>query len=573
MSDDATLGPATTGSAVPATANTGAIPALGLDRQEGKVIPRKQVFSWALWDWATQPFNTVILTFIFVALYLTGDDFLPAAAIRAGEGRPSTSAPRPDSRARWAWGRRRRTLHRAPGTRARTAFGHRGGRKRWLAFSTGLLVLLMAALFFVRADPAYFLLGVGLVAVGTVVSEIAGVNYNAMLVSVSTPKTVGKVSGTGWGFGYIGGILALVIVVVANQMDWFGLSTDDGLPYRVIALGCALWTILFSIPLFLNVPDVVPEPGAQRSGFLRSYLDLGRDLVRLQRELKPTFWFLLASAVFRDGLAGVFTFGAVIAARVFGFEFLEFVVFGIAANLIAGVSTIVSGRFDDRFGPRAVIVTSSSVSWPPALRSSCCTTPGPITFWIGGLILCAFVGPAQAAARSFLARVTPAGREGEIFGLYATTGRAASFLSPLLWAGFIVALGATFWDPGHRARAAGRARARPAHRAHRDRPDPGRRARRQRPRRARGVPVGRAEFRVAGSCTWGSRAWWARPCSSRSASSGSPSESRRSSACGGAGSTAGRSRWRRPSSAGSPRWARSRPCCSAWEHYPRADLR
>lgn len=141
----------------------------------------------------------------------------------------------------------------------------------------------------------------------------------------------------------------------------------------------------------------------------------------------------------------VFTFGAVIAARVFGFEFLELVVFGIAANLIAGVSTIISGRFDDRFGPRAVIVTSLVGLVVSGLAVYFLHDAGTIVFWIGGLVLCAFVGPAQAAARSLLARVTPAGREGEIFGLYATTGRAASFLSPLLWAGFIVAFGATYW--------------------------------------------------------------------------------------------------------------------------------
>ncbi|MGN6502641.1 MAG: MFS transporter [Pseudolysinimonas sp.] len=429
-----------------ATANTGALPVLGLDLQEGKVVPRKQVFSWALWDWATQPFNTVILTFIFVALYLTGDDFLSPAARSAGEGSALYERSVAGLTSTLGLGVAAAGLFiglLAPVIGRRSDTG--GGRKRWLGIATGMLVLLMAALFFVRADPAYFLLGVGLVAVGSVVSEIAGVQYNAMLVSVSTPKTVGKVSGTGWGFGYIGGILALVIVVVANQADWFGLSTADGLPYRVIAVGCAIWTLLFSIPLFVNVPDVVPLPGAKRSGFLTSYLDLGRDLVRLQRELKPTFWFLLASAVFRDGLAGVFTVGAVIAARVFGFEFLELVAFGIAANLVAGVSTIISGRFDDRFGPRAVIVTSLVGLVISGLAVFFLHDAGSIVFWIGGLILCAFVGPAQAAARSLLARVTPAGREGEIFGLYATTGRAASFLSPLLWAGFIVALGATFW--------------------------------------------------------------------------------------------------------------------------------
>jgi UMF1 family MFS transporter len=429
----------------PPTANTGAIAAMGLELQEGRDIPRKQVFSWALWDWATQPFNTVILTFIFVALYLTGDDFLPAAAVEAGEGsalyeRAAAGLTSTLGLGIAAAGLLIGLLAPVLGRRSDS-----GGRKRYLAIATGLLVALMAGLFFVQADPVYFLLGVALVAVGSVVSEIAGVQYNAMLLSVSTPSTVGRVSGTGWGFGYIGGILALVIVVVANQADWFGLSTDNGLPYRVIALGCALWTVLFSIPLFVNVPDVVSPAAPKRTNFFVSYVDLGRDLVRLQRELKPTFWFLLASAVFRDGLAGVFTFGAVIAARVFGFEFLELVIFGIAANLIAGVSTIISGRFDDRFGPRAVIVTSLVGLVISGLAVFFLHDAGTIVFWIGGLVLCAFVGPAQAAARSLLARVTPAGREGEIFGLYATTGRAASFLSPLLWAGFIVALGATFW--------------------------------------------------------------------------------------------------------------------------------
>ena len=149
--------------------------------------------------------------------------------------------------------------------------------------------------------------------------------------------------------------------------------------------------------------------------------------------------------MFRDGLAGVFAFGAVIAAVAFRFTPNEVMIFGIAANLLAGVSTIIAGRFDDRFGPRAVILTALGGLVGAGLIVFFLHDAGKLPFWIFGLVLTLFVGPAQAASRSFLARVTPAGRESEIFGLYATTGRAASFLSPLLWASFIALFGATYW--------------------------------------------------------------------------------------------------------------------------------
>ncbi|MHA6693586.1 MFS transporter [Homoserinimonas sp. A520] len=435
-----------TGKSIPATANSGAIATMGLELQEGRVIPRKQVFSWALWDWANQPFNTVILTFIFTALYLTTDVFIDPQIAALGKDDPAYDRAIAELTSGLGLAN---TIAGVLVALIAPVLGQRsdgtGRRKRSLAISTGLVVLSMAALFFVEGTPSFFALGVGLVAIGSVFSEIAGVHYNAMLVQVSTPKSVGKVSGLGWGFGYLGGILALVIVVVAYTADWFGLPEDNGLPFRVVALGCAVWTILFSIPIFRNVPELPVTEQAERVNFFQSYVLLGRHIVRLWKTTRTTFWFLLASAVFRDGLAGVFAYGAVIASTVFGFEFLEVVVFGIAANLVAGVSTIFSGRFDDKFGPKSVIVVSLIGLVITGLAVFFLRDLGDATFWIGGLMLCLFVGPAQSASRSFLARVTPAGREGEIFGLYATTGRAASFLSPALWTILIVAFGATAW--------------------------------------------------------------------------------------------------------------------------------
>jgi len=429
----------------PTIARTGAVAAVPSELED-KVVPRKHVWSWALWDWATQPFNTVILTFVFAALYLTSESFIDPDIVALGEDDPAFKSALDQLAAGIGFagliaGILIALVAPVLGQRADAA----GNRKLWLGIGTGLLVLSTAGLYFVEAAPAWFWLGASLIAAGSVFSEIAGVNYNAMLNQVSTPKTVGRVSGLGWGFGYLGGIIAMVIVVIADTFDFFGLPADNGLPFRVIALGCAIWIVVFSIPIFLNVPEAPPAPGRERVSFFRSYVVLIKDIGRLYRESRQTFWFLLAAAVYRDGLAGVFAFGAILAAVAFGFSDTEVIIFGIAANVVAGVSTIAAGRLDDRFGARKVILAALGGLVIAGLLVFLLAPLGTIVFWIFGLALTIFVGPVQAASRSLLARVTPPGREGEIFGLYATTGRAASFLSPALWALFITVFGATIF--------------------------------------------------------------------------------------------------------------------------------
>ncbi|MFE6734746.1 MFS transporter [Microbacterium sp. NPDC057650] len=433
----------------PPTANTGALAAFGATFAESgdeTPIPRKRVLSWAIWDWATQPFNSVLLTFVFVSLYLTGPSFLPPEIAALPETDPVREKAVADLTSGYGW--------------ATTAAGililllapvlgqaadRSGSKKKWLFASTMLLALAQFALFFTFADPTFFWYGAIVISLGAVISEIAGVNYNAMLVSVSTPKTVGRVSGLGWGLGYIGGIVALTIIVVFTTFDWFGMDTSNGLAYRLIAVGCGVWTIAFSIPLFRNVPEPPATKGLKKVGFFASYGELIRDIARLYRTHRPTFWFLVASAVYRDGLAGVFAFGGILGAVVFHLSSNEVIIFAIAANVVAGISTMIAGRFDDRFGAKAVIVTALSALLAMAVALFLLHDQGKIVFWIAGLLLSCCVGPAQAASRSLLARVTPTGLQGEIFGLYATTGRVASFLSPMMWAMFITAFGATYW--------------------------------------------------------------------------------------------------------------------------------
>jgi UMF1 family MFS transporter len=180
-------------------------------------------------------------------------------------------------------------------------------------------------------------------------------------------------------------------------------------------------------------------------GFFKAYVVLFRDIALLWKESRNTVYFLIASALFRDGLVGVFTFGGILAAGTFGFTSGQVIIFAIAANVVAGVSTFISGLFDDRFGAKPVIVVSLVGLVIAGTGVFFAHDGGQAAFWIGGLILCLFVGPAQSASRTFLARVTPAGREGEVFGLYATTGRAVSFLAPLLFAAFVSIFGAQYW--------------------------------------------------------------------------------------------------------------------------------
>lgn len=431
----------------------------GLDLQANKKIPRSWVVAWAFWDWGGAAFNAVITTFVFT-VYLTSSYFIAPAIVAARDGETAAKGP-----AHLAYASAEATLTAQLGAGLAIAgllvallapvLGQRsdasGRRKLWLAINTGVVIVMTALMFFVQGAPAYFALGVGLVSVGTIFYEIATVNYNAMLIQVSTPRSVGKVSGLGWGFGYLGGIVLLLFVLLglvglsADSGGFFGISHDDGLNIRLIAVIAALWTLAFSLPIMLTVPEIPVSARRVRVKFLASYRLLFHDIAALWRESRNTVLFLISSALFRDGLVGVFTFGGILAQGTFGFSSSQVIIFAVAANVVAGISTLISGLFDDRFGPKPVIVVSLIGLILAGLGVFFAHDAGQTAFWIGGLVLCLFVGPAQSASRSFLARVTPAGREGEVFGLYATTGRAVSFLAPLLFTTFIAISGAQYW--------------------------------------------------------------------------------------------------------------------------------
>lgn len=390
---------------------------------------RGRVVAWAMWDWGAQPFNTVITTFVF-SVYLTSESF--------GSTNTTSTAL---AIATAVSGLLVALLAPVLGQNS-----DRSGRTvRNLRIQTWVLAALSASLFLVQPDPSFLVLGLVLLGAGSIISEIAGVNYNASIEQVASPRNVGRVSGFGWGMGYLGGILVLLLlffVFIEPEVGLFGVTDDGAMDIRVSMLVCGLWILLFTVPTFLVLKDAPREP-APRVGVVDSYKLVWASLRGLWARSRHTVYFLGASALFRDGLAGVFAFGAVLAAGTFGMSAGDVIIFGAAANILAGVSTMAFGLLDDRLGPKRVIVISLVALVVLGLGVFVLHDGGTVVFWTLGLAMTAFVGPAQAASRSFLARVIPEGHSGEIFGLYATTGRVVSFLSPAAFALFIW-LGAVF---------------------------------------------------------------------------------------------------------------------------------
>ena len=388
---------------------------------------KRRVLAWGMWDWGTQPFNTVITTFVF-SVYITSSSF-------GDTNTTSTSLAISTALAGLFVALLAPVLGQNSDRSGRTVSNLR--RLTWL------LAGLSAALFVVRPEPSFLRVGLGLLAVGSVVSEIAGVNYNSTIDQVATTRTVGRVSGFGWGMGYLGGIIVLLLIYflfIQPDVGLFGVTGDDGMDIRVSMLVCGLWTLVFTIPAFVVLKDR-PVPRAPRVGVVRSYQLVWRSITGLWRVSRHTVYFLLASALFRDGLAGVFAFGAVLAAGTFGMSAGDVIVFGAAANIVAGLATMGFGMLDDRIGPKRVILISLGSLVVLGVLIFVLHDGGATVFWVLGLLMTVFVGPAQAASRSFLARLIPEGKGGEIFGLYATTGRVVSFLSPAAF-GLFIALGA-----------------------------------------------------------------------------------------------------------------------------------
>jgi UMF1 family MFS transporter len=412
--------------------------------------PRRAILGWLLFDWACQPFFTLVTTFIFAPYFA------------------SALAPDPvTGQSLWGYATAAAGLVLALLSPTLGAVADASGPKKpWIAGAGVVLVVASAALWFAVPGTRHGIpVALGAFAVGTVAAEIAAVFNNAMMPRLVAPERLGRLSGRGWALGYAGGLVSLVIalgLLIANDKSgetYFGippiLDLDPG-PLsregeRFVGPFAALWFLIFVWPLFVFTPDVV-STGRRIGDAARAGLGQLRNTLRDTRERPGVLRFLLANMVYQDALVALFAFGGIYGAGVFGWRAEELGVFGILLTVTGTVGALLGGQLDDRFGARTTIMGAIVllalvcigvlslgrehmlfvIETSPPMPDDGLYGTAPEKLFLGlGLVIGAVAGPLQASSRSLLARLVPPDEAGRYFGLLALSGKLTSFLAPL----------------------------------------------------------------------------------------------------------------------------------------------
>jgi UMF1 family MFS transporter len=401
---------------------------------------KRGIWSWMFFDFAQQPFHTLIITFVFAPYFAAHVASNPAEGqeywgYAAGIGGAIIALTSP-----------------ILGAIADAT----GPRKPWILLFSILGFIGCWMLWY--ATPGMGNLGFAMLAIvlALVGMEYAAVFNNAMMPTLVPRAELGRLSGSAWGLGYVGGLISLVIVLgflSANPDSGktligidplFGLDPATHEGDRASGPLTSLWYLVFVLPMFLWTPDVGRR--AAVAGAIRRGLAELRETLRTLPAQRSYFSFLLSSMFYRDALNALYSFGGIYAAGVLGWPIIKIGIFGILANLTGAIGAWIGGRADQRFGPKPVISVSILV------LILCCivvisTTPTQIlfmtvaaegtqsslpdiVFYIAGAFIGAAGGSIQAASRTLLVDQVDHDKVTEAFGLYALSGRATSFIAP-----------------------------------------------------------------------------------------------------------------------------------------------
>lgn len=421
-------------------------------------VAKKRIWGWMAFDWASQPFYTLGLTFIF------GPYFAVVAAeyfLSTGMNEDAAGA-----QAQWIWslGQTVAGLMIAFTAPFLGAFADNSGRKMpWIMFFSVVYVITTFMLWGLEPDGSALIFMLIIFYVGFFAAESALNFVNAILPSLGTDEEVGRISGSGAAFGYWGGVTSLFImllflaesdqgVTLLGNAPLFGLDPEMREGTRAVGPFIAIWYAIFIIPFFMFVRD---DPKAEKKS-----TKLGAVWGELVVTLRSVFHrksllnFLVGSMFYRDALNALYAFGGVYAALVLDWQTIQIGVFGIIAAIAAAVTTWLSGLADQRYGPKPVIRISVwvligvSVIIVGMSRETLFGVPlaegsslPDIIFYICGVCIGGAGGAVYAASRSMMVRHTHPDRPAEAFGLFALTGKATAFLAPALITLFTIMTG------------------------------------------------------------------------------------------------------------------------------------
>jgi len=401
-----------------------------------EISVKKRIWGWFFFDWASQPYNTLILTFVFG----------PYIKSLIGDG----------AQAQATWGF---TVGLAGICIALLApilgaiADNSGNRLRWIWLFSLMYVVGAFGTWYAVPDMSNLTWVLVLFGIGLIGMEFATIFTNSMLPDLGTREEIGKLSGNGWAFGYVGGLFALVIMLTLFAENPEGktligieplLGLDPAMREGTRFVGplTAIWFIVFMIPFFLWVRD--PKHTGPDPQLIKHALgDLGRTIKRLPKNAS-LFAYLSSSMFYRDALNGIYTFGGIYAAGVLNWSVVNIGIFGIVAIITGAVFAWLGGKADHTFGPKPVITVCISILTVVAIAivfvsrdSVFGMAVGPdssvpdIVFYIVGAIIGAAGGSLQSASRTMMVRQANPDRMTEAFGLYALAGKATSFIAPI----------------------------------------------------------------------------------------------------------------------------------------------
>ena len=368
----------------------------------------KEIISWSFYDFANQPYTTLIITFIYSAFFVnyiapneTNGTFLWANAISITAICVGILSP------------------------ILGAFADSGGyRKFFLIFFTILCSIFTALLYI--PDSGDVFLALVLVILSNIAYELGTVFSNSYLIDLSNNKNVGRISGTAWGFGFVGGLIALFCA-----LTFFDVNIPNDI--KLINIFVAIWFLFFSLPAFFFLKD------RKKEKLLMSNLILSCKSLKITfKEIykyKKILNFLIARLFYNDGLITIFALGGIYAVGSLDFSMREVLILGVVLNIFAAIGSFTFGYIEDKIGVKNVINISLLIlifATLLAFIAPWTNFPKEI-FWLAGVLLGTMIGPNQSCSRSFMSQIIPIEKKNEFFGFFALTGKATSFLGPLLF--------------------------------------------------------------------------------------------------------------------------------------------
>ena len=409
--------------------------------------PRRAVIGWIFFDWAAQPYFTLITTFVFAPYFAT--HVAPDAA---------------SGQALWGFATAAAGIVIALLSPVLGAVADASGRRKpWIA-AFGALLVIGASLMWIGAPrrPEMIVPLLTAYVIATIGVEFATVFNNAMMPTLVPPERIGRLSGTGWATGYVGGIASLILVLgllaasPESGRTLFGLTPLFGLDPaahegdRISGPLTGIWFVVFVLPMFLFTPDY-PARHRLRDALREGLSGLKQTLRSLPQQRSMAI-FLIANMIYTDGLISLYAFGGIYAAGMFGWNTIQLGSFGIILAVAGTFGGWIGGKLDDAFGPKRVIAASLTLLLMAVIAillvnlDSVLFIPvapplpgGPLfaslperAYLVLGCVLGACGAPLQAASRSLLVRMAPKDRIAQYFGLFALTGKVTSFIGPLL---------------------------------------------------------------------------------------------------------------------------------------------